>query len=293
MWKSTIITAILKAGKNASLPQSYRPVALLSCLSKVLERFVHEQLSSFLLESKALPDDQFMFGFLRGLPAKLQLLSVIEKWHNALDQRHLVRAVFLDAATWSRAFNRVDHLLLLQSRFIRWESEYNGCKATCRIGWSKFAWRTTLSTAASITSGVPQGSVLGPLLFLVHFSRGIMEAMGPSQTSLFAIDTTAFEENCSGRQSPPCCGLGKHLGSLSCSEQHRTTWTLLQRSQPILLLDGSHHRQLASAWTAQHYPEFKVMSTYLGIYNNRWSDLRWNDHVATVLKKSYLHWTWL
>ena len=68
-----------------------------------------------------------------------------------------------------------------------------------------------------LQSQVNQGSVLGPLLFLVHF-RGIMEAMGPSQTSLFAINTTAFEENCSGGQSPPCCGLaiGKHLGSLSC-----------------------------------------------------------------------------
>ena len=66
-WKSAIllvvVTPILKTGKNASLPQAYRPVALLSCLSKVLERFVHEQLSSFQLESKALPDDQF--GFLR------------------------------------------------------------------------------------------------------------------------------------------------------------------------------------------------------------------------------------
>ena len=65
VWKSAIMTPILKAGKNASLPQSYRPVALpsLSCLSKVLERFVHEQLSSFLLESKALLDEQF--GYLR------------------------------------------------------------------------------------------------------------------------------------------------------------------------------------------------------------------------------------
>ena len=91
VWKSAIITPILKAGKNASLPQSYRPVALLSCLSKVLERFVHEQLSSFLLESKALPDEQF--GFLRGRSAEWQLLSVVERWHKALDQRHLVHAV--------------------------------------------------------------------------------------------------------------------------------------------------------------------------------------------------------
>ena len=72
---------------------------------------MHEQLSSFLLENKALPDEQF--GFLRGRSAQWQLLSVVERWHKALDQRHLVHAVFLDAA---KAFDRVDHrLLLLQS----------------------------------------------------------------------------------------------------------------------------------------------------------------------------------
>ena len=73
----------------------------------------------------------------------------------------------------------------------------------------------TLSAAASITSGVSQGSVLGLLLFLVHF-RGIPEAMSPSQASLFADDTMAFQENCCGEQTSPCCDLGKHLGNLSC-----------------------------------------------------------------------------
>ena len=70
----------------------------------------------------------------------------------------------------------------------------------------------TLSTAVSITSGVPQGSGLGPLLFLVHF-RGVPEAMSPSQTSLFADDTMAFQENCSGKQTS-LCDLGKHLQGL-------------------------------------------------------------------------------
>ena len=88
---------------------------------------MHEQLSSFLLESKALPDEQF--GFLRGRSAEWQLLSVVERWHKALDQRHLVHAVFLDAA---KAFDRVDHRLLLQSFYslgirgmsLRWLQSY-------------------------------------------------------------------------------------------------------------------------------------------------------------------------
>ena len=99
---------------------------------------MHEQLPSFLLESKALPDDQF--GFLRGRSAEWQLLSVVETWHKALDQRHLVHAVFLDAA---KAFDRFDHQLLLQSFYslgvrgisLQWLQSYldlTGCKATCQ-----------------------------------------------------------------------------------------------------------------------------------------------------------------
>ena len=61
------------------LSRSTTAVALLSSLSKVLERFVHEQLSSFLLESKTLPDDQLNSVFFRGRSAEWQLLSVVER----------------------------------------------------------------------------------------------------------------------------------------------------------------------------------------------------------------------
>ena len=61
-------------------------------------------------ESKALPDGQF--GFLCGRSAEWQHFSLVERWHNALDQRHLVHAVFLDAA---KDFDWVDYWLLLQS----------------------------------------------------------------------------------------------------------------------------------------------------------------------------------
>ena len=118
------------------------------------------------------------------------------------------------------AFDRVDHRLLLQSFCslgvrgisLQW---LQSCLSNRSI---QVCVVDNLSSTASITSEVPQGSVLGPLLFLVHFRR-IPEAMSPSQTSLalFADDTMAFQENCSGkRQTSPCCDLGKHLGSLSC-----------------------------------------------------------------------------
>ena len=64
-WKNAMIMPILKSGKPSSDPQSYRrPVALLSSLSKLLEKFVHKQLVTYCFSNSIIPDDQF--GFLRG-----------------------------------------------------------------------------------------------------------------------------------------------------------------------------------------------------------------------------------
>ena len=273
VWKSAIITPILKAGKNASLPQSYRPVALLSCLSKVLERFVHEQLSSFLLESRALPDEQF--GFLRGRSAEWQVLSVVERWHKALDQRHLVHAA-------AKAFDRVDHRLLLQSFYslgVRGMS-LQRLQSYLSAWFIRVRVMDTLSAAASITSGVPQGSVLGPSLFLVQL-RGIPEAMSPSQASLFADDTMAFQENCSGEQTSPCCDLGNHLGNLSSWAASYNVDFNAAKSADLLV--GSKPPPSACLFMNGTAIPRVQRHVHLGITIT--SDLRWNDHVATVLKK--------
>ena len=110
IWKESILTPVPKPGKDLSQLASYRPIALLSCLSKLLERLVHEQLVIHCLSNDHLPDHQF--GFLRGRSAEWQLLSVLESWYQARDRGHNVHAVFLDAA---KAFDRVDHTLLLQT----------------------------------------------------------------------------------------------------------------------------------------------------------------------------------
>ena len=94
VWKRAFITPILKEGKNPTEATSYRPVALLSCLSKVLERLVHEQLLTFCLENQVIPQEQF--GFLKGRSAEWQLLSVLEDWYVTLENGHHVHAAFLD-----------------------------------------------------------------------------------------------------------------------------------------------------------------------------------------------------
>ena len=102
------MSPVLKAGKDATKPVSYRPISLLSNASKVVEKVVHSQLIRHFLDNRIIPDEQF--GFLRGRSAELQLLSNLEVWHESLDKRNHVHCVLLDAA---KAFDRVDHTALL------------------------------------------------------------------------------------------------------------------------------------------------------------------------------------
>ena len=158
-------------------------------LSKLLEKFVHKQLVTHCFSNSIIPDDQF--GFLRGRSAKWQLLQCMEDWHTALDANHRVHAVFLDA---SKAFDRVHHGTLLSI------IANAGAKQSA-LGWfqSYLTGRTictrvldALSPAGTVTSGVPQGSVLGPLLFLLYFKD--IPASTDAQSAL--LPTT---QCCTGR----------------------------------------------------------------------------------------------
>ena len=195
-WKLATISPILKPGKDPVEPKSYRPVALLSCVSKVFERLVHEQLFKFCFVNGILPDEQY--GFVKGRSAEWQLLSVLEKWHISLDNHHHVHSIFVDAA---KAFDRVDHTILLETLSsigvggisLQWFHSY----LSNRLIQTKV--EAHVSKAESITSGVPQGSVLGPLLFLLHFKD--IPAAVSAPTELFADDTLLYRRDCRLRSS--------------------------------------------------------------------------------------------
>ena len=164
LWKEAIISPLLKDGKDANQPRSYRPIALLSCTAKVLERLVYDQLVHFCFENDILPKEQF--GFLQGRSAEWQLLAILEDWHSALDRHCNVHATFLDAA---KAFDRVDHSVLLDMLHgigvhgiaLEWFHSYlSGRHIRTRVAGS-------LSPALPVTSGsgVPQVPFSGHCCF--------------------------------------------------------------------------------------------------------------------------------
>ena len=108
-WKIANVTPVFKAG-DPSLATNYRPISLLSLISKVLERIVHSKVSNYLKVNRLLANCQF--GFRKGSSTQEALLKVINDWHQLLSSNKHVAAVFFDVR---KAFDSVPHTNLIQS----------------------------------------------------------------------------------------------------------------------------------------------------------------------------------
>jgi len=163
-WCSGVLIPILKPGKPKSELASYRPVCLTSNLAKLVERMVCARLRYWLESNKKLQNNQS--GFRRGRSTMEPLVRIVESIHQGFQKKLKTGAVLIDL---SRAFDKVDHLLLLlefgelgiPSIFGRWfHSFLTDRKYSVRFG-------TCESHSVRFALGVPQGSVSGPLLFII------------------------------------------------------------------------------------------------------------------------------
>ena len=172
---------------NKQDPGNYRPVSLTSVICKLLESNIREVMMEHLSSHKLLSDSQF--GFRKNRSTILQLLTVMEDWTEALDNNLQVDTVYMD---FRKAFDSVPHKRLIKKlegygingTLLKWLKNFlNERKQRVVINGKTSKWTDVLS-------GIRQGSILGPILFIIYIND--LPGVVGSVCRLFADDCKLY-----------------------------------------------------------------------------------------------------
>lgn len=186
-WKEAIVIGIRKPGKPASEPSSYRPISLLNTLGKLYERIIYSRLKDVIASKSLIPIEQF--GFRARHSCVQQVHRIVEHIVERFPQNIRTGALFFDVA---KAFDKVWHDGLVYKLYTLGVPDRLVLIIRDFLTNRTFRYRLegVLSSPRPIRAGVPQGSVLSPILFSLYTSDIPKQPM--TQVALFADDTAVF-----------------------------------------------------------------------------------------------------
>ena len=275
-FKLAAITPVFKSGDRTT-PSNYRPISLTSVFSKVLERIIRKQVSSFIDKKGCLNSTQH--GFRSGRSCLSALLSVFDDLMHMLEDGGSVDMVYLD---FSKAFDKVDHGILLH------KLKALGITGHLGIWFFNFLTRRShfvrlpgaISGDSPVLSGVPQGTVLGPLLFLIMLAD-INKNISESNLIIFADDTRIYSKI---NDVTDCDTLQQDLN-------HVYDWASINNmffnAQKFYYVSFSP-KKYSSLSNVYINPEYNIISPSsnvldLGVYMS--SNCTFDFHVASVYKR--------
>jgi len=259
---------------------NYRPISLLPSLSKILEKIVHERLYSFLCKQDILYENQY------GFRPKHSTIDAVAKFTShvmtSIENKCSTVAVFLDL---SKAFDTIDHQILLN------KLDHYGVRGVA-LDWfrnylcnrSQFvSYRGAQSRCHDVTCGVPQGSVLGPLLFIIY-ANDLPNSLSHSQCILFADDTTIYHSN--QNDNNLCTDIENDLNILA-QWFYANKLSLNVQKTNLIVFRPKHSAINGDARISMKLGAHHITSVssvkFLGVYID--DGLEWTEHINHVVKR--------
>ena len=282
-WKIARVTPIYKEGEKSE-KSNYRPISVLPVISRLFEKIIFDQLYQYMNGSGLLSPDQSGFRALHS--TNTCLLKCTDDWFNGIDQGLLTGMIFIDL---KKAFDTVDHEILCKKlahygvlgRGLSWFKSYlANRKQYCRVNGVD-------SNMENIEVGVPQGSCLGPLLFLVYIND-LPCIIKNSKVSMYADDTSLY--NFSKDISQLNGAINEDLGKLDRWLKGNRLSLNVTKTHSMLITTKHKKKYLGiSGQTFQpciRETNVEVISNtkYLGVQIDE--HLSWKEHIKAVTAKA-------
>ena len=254
-------------------PKNYRPVSVLPVTSKIFERILQKQLVSHINQFLS----PFLCGYRKGFSAQQALLTLVEKWKKSLDKRGFGGALLMDL---SKAFDTINHELLLAKL-----EAYGFSKSSLKLlqsylssRWQRTKVNGSFSNWSELLLGVPQGSVLGPLLFNIYIND-LFYLAELTDISNYADDTTFYA--CDADLKNLVRRL-EHDSELAI-DWFENNYMKLNPDKCHFLISGYKHESLFA-----NIGDSKILESpsekLLGVIIDR--SLKFDEHVFSICKKA-------
>ena len=273
-WKNANVTPIFKKGSKSN-PENYRPISLTCICSKIMEHIIVSNIMCHAEINKILSNNQH--GFRKQLSCETQLLSFVQELQDSIHMGLQIDAIFLDFA---KAFDKVPHNRLvqklsaygIQGKTLLWIENFLADRT------QKVVLDNVSSDEISVSSGVPQGSVIGPCLFLFYIND--LPNSVSSSARLFADDTVVY-------RAIKCA---QDIQILQADLNSLETWA--KNWQMDFNADKCQHIQFTRnrcKITSKYYLNGTLLQNvkdikYLGLTLT--NDLKWNTHIQNISAKA-------
>jgi len=280
-WKTAIVTPVFKKGLSCDV-NNYRPISLTCVCCKIMESIIKQKMLDYLLHNKLISKHQH--GFLSNHSTCTQLLECVNDWSLAIHNSYSVDVAYID---FSKAFDSVCHTKLITKlesvgiggKLLSWINDYLSNRTQrVKVG-------NCFSSVSNVCSGVPQGSVLGPVLFLIYIND-LIDVFGDFlSVKLFADDVKVYAVlNSDVKVHLLQEGLNK-LKSWS------EAWQLdLSIHKCTMLHIGSDVKMLTNNCHAYTLGGVQLPDTFettdLGIIID--SQLRFDKHITSMVRKAHI-----